>query len=254
MNKRKSVVKERKPLVLVIDDVAEYREKRLPDLLKSLGARVLKAGNLEQAIRVADKHAPQREGADPLDLVVLDMHVPIGAKKLVDADETAGIRFLEAIQVLRAYSLISPRCPVIVFTAYPSYENCVQAMKAGATAYVPKVTVDDDGPERLDTLCRQILGAERVVPVAMDEWKRANLPWVRATFAGRWVSFVPEGAVRNIPLPRGVETAPARHGVVVLHSRSYESLREVILVVRTVCLDLPLLVRIAGELGTPQQG
>ena len=140
------------PLVLVADDDQEFREELIPEALARLSVRVLTAKDVYEALSIAMKQDAQSE--DLPDLIVLDMHMPL------DSDTTE-IAADGGIQFLRACRLAG--CPVVVFTADPSYQNCVGAVQAGAAAYLPKSSHDtyegnqEGGIDHLVAICRRLL-------------------------------------------------------------------------------------------------
>jgi CheY-like chemotaxis protein len=177
----------RSPLILVADDDNEFRTELVPTRLEmELGAETILAENvLEACMAVAEHGGP--EGS--LDLVILDMHMPLHRDE-ARVDDDGGIRFL------RSFGFLG--CPVVVFTAYPSYQNCVLAAQAGAAAYLPKATHDSyHGPEggidQLVAVCKQLLEAPiskgtQVPPNA--DWLNENRDWLGHTFGDQWVAFV----------------------------------------------------------------
>ena len=57
---------------------------------------------------------------------------------------------MDALNIYAKLGLVKEQCRVIVFTAYPSYENCVNAVKAGAYAYIPKLEQPDGSGGGMD--------------------------------------------------------------------------------------------------------
>ncbi len=100
-----------KATILVVED--EDKLRRVLELqLKSAGFDVLQAGTAEDALRFCDQ----------ADLILTDLKLP-------------GMDGLELLTRLRGQS---SRTPVIVMTAFGTIENAVQAMKSGATDFLPK--------------------------------------------------------------------------------------------------------------------
>ena len=206
---------QRKPLILVVDDVPEYRESLLPRLVEAIGCRVCKASNVQEAAIEASRHGPK--SSDPLDLVILDMHLPLDAMSATVAEDDGGIQFLLGYRFYR--------CPVVVFTAYPSYRDCVVAMKAGATDYILKVRVGNEGgPDALREACERILkptqGTEDAIPTR--SWIEENHQWLGARYRGKWVAFVDKALGEHAKLQVDAE----RDGVLLLAGDSYEDVRE----------------------------
>ena len=107
------------PIVLLVEDHAQSRAG-LCLVLEQQGYQVLAAAGGREALRLARR---QR-----VDALVLDIKLP-------DMD---GLAVLDAV-VERV-----PGIPAIVITAYGTMESAVEAMKRGATDYLPK-PIDVDG-------------------------------------------------------------------------------------------------------------
>ena len=207
---------ERQALILLVDDDPEFRLNILPEALSRLDARTLAASDvLSACLIVAEHHA---FSSDPLDLIVLDMNIPLHSG-------TSSTAIAGGINFLRSYELI--RCPVVVFTAYPSFQNCVRSVQAGAQAYLPKMSQDssegrEGGVDHLVETCRRLL-----TPV---EWTEEDRPtdggffareyeWLRQRFVGRWVALVPEAEARVAGL-----TGAEHEGFVVIDTESRDDL------------------------------
>lgn len=107
--------------VLVVDDEANIR-RTLAVCLETRGHRVTEAATGREALGYADRHA--------FDLVFLDLR--LGTE--------SGLDLIPAL--LRS----SPGARVVVLTAYASIETAVEAMKRGASDYIPKPFT----PEQVD--------------------------------------------------------------------------------------------------------
>ncbi|HLK18846.1 MAG TPA: sigma-54 dependent transcriptional regulator [Bryobacteraceae bacterium] len=100
-----------KGTILVVED--EEKLRRVVELqLKGAGFEVDQAGNVEDAMRVADR----------ADVILTDLRLP-------------GVSGLELLANLRRQD---SHTPVIVMTAFGSIETAVEAMKAGAVDFLPK--------------------------------------------------------------------------------------------------------------------
>lgn len=117
---------------LVIDDDAGVRQS-LRMCLEADGARVLGVGSAKAAIEALDRGR--------FDMVFLDLW--LGAKS-----------GLEAIpDILRR----QPGAPILVITAFATFETAVEAMKRGATDYIPKPFT----PDQVRLAARRALDASR---------------------------------------------------------------------------------------------
>ncbi len=100
-----------KHCVLVVEDEAKLR--RVIELqLQSAGYEVDKAGSAEEALRLVDRAS----------LVLTDLKLP-------------GMDGLEFLSLVRRQDA---QVPVVVMTAFGTVENAVEAMKTGATDFLPK--------------------------------------------------------------------------------------------------------------------
>ncbi len=222
----------RSPRILVADDDDEFREEIIPKALERIGAQIIRAKDvLEACLAVAEHVGPRRS----LDVVVLDMHMPLhkGTKKIED---DAGIRFL------RSYGLVT--CPVVVFTAYPSYQNCVLATQAGAAAYLPKAIQDsfhgpEGGVDKLVDTCRRLLLEPQAevtrVPPGKD-WLQENHAWLAETFGGQWVAFVDAAKGRVAGL-----AGEQRGEVLIVSAPSKEELARLVIAKIALLNEIPKL-------------
>ncbi len=136
----------RKPLVLVVEDTEDWRQL-LRLLLEPLDCRLEMCETLDEAFEFADAH--DAESTDPIDLVILDMRVPGEPGKT--ADDVGGIKYL------KRYKYFRPNAPIVVFTAYDSYDACVQAINEGANYYLPKSGEGVDNSQKLLEICKDVL-------------------------------------------------------------------------------------------------
>ncbi|MFQ5845111.1 MAG: sigma-54-dependent transcriptional regulator [Planctomycetota bacterium] len=105
--------------VLVVDDERLIRYS-LRELLAREGYVVHEAADVEEALRVCDRHR--------IDCAVLDQRLPDG----------------EGTGLLATIKELDPDVPVIMMTAYSSIENAVAAMRAGAFTYINKPFDNDE--------------------------------------------------------------------------------------------------------------
>jgi len=107
------------PRILIVDD-----ERSLLDLLQIVlsrsGYEVDTVDNEDDAVR--------RFRADPPDLVLLDLNL-------------GGVGGLEVLKLFKAHD---PLVPVIVITAYSTWDNAVEAMRLGAYDFLKKPFDDND--------------------------------------------------------------------------------------------------------------
>ena len=99
--------------ILVVDD-DPYIQEALGDRLESLGYRVSRASDGQQALELIDHQDPQ--------MVFLDIEMP-------------GMKGLEVLREIRKRE---KDFPVVMITAYGSIDLAVEAMKEGAYDFIPK--------------------------------------------------------------------------------------------------------------------
>ena len=234
-------------VVLVIDDDEEFRDDILPTFVeRKLGARAVTAASIAGGIKQLSEHT--RNTAEPAQLLILDMHMP-ESEAHVNVLADAGLQIMRHIRALREYKLVD--CPIVVFTAYPSYANCVESVKAGADAYVPKYLEKPSDKSALDLLeeaCKTVLKLAAQPGIAMPpskEWLDRNYQWLLTAFPGYWVAFVSEEAARTVAIAGYV----ARDGVALVADDSYEAVRRQLLQVPAVLNELPIrvLLELSGE-------
>jgi CheY-like chemotaxis protein/anti-sigma regulatory factor (Ser/Thr protein kinase) len=119
--------------VLIVDDSLVDRRKAGGLVEDTLAWRVIYADNGKTAMEAIERHRP--------DLVLTDLQMP----------EMNGLEL--AIAVRGKY----PHLPVVLMTAYGSEAIAVQALRGGASSYVPKRSMARDLAETLD----QVLATAR---------------------------------------------------------------------------------------------
>lgn len=124
-----------KPTVLIADDEPSMREN-LVELLHEEGFTILEAKDGTEAIRIAEQQIPS--------VILMDIKMP----------ETDGLR---ALKILKKRH---PKIPVIIFTAFGTNENPIEAMKSGAFDYLEK-------PFDINKLLR-------VIHNAVNEFNKSN--------------------------------------------------------------------------------
>jgi two-component system, response regulator RegA len=105
--------------ILVVDDDLAFRE-RLVRAFRSRGLVARGAADVEAALALAREESPE--------LAVVDLRMP-------------GRSGLELVRELKA---IDPATQVLVLTGYGSIATAVEAMRLGATGYLPKPADADE--------------------------------------------------------------------------------------------------------------
>ena len=203
------------PLILCVDDNEELTAT-LSGLLEKLPARVDVAADGRTALRFL---LSDLRKDDPYALVVLDMWVPPVAGN--EVDKGFGLRVLKRLQEF--YRLLRPETPIIVFTAYPSYDDCVACIQAGAHDYLPKADPDsaNNNMRTLFERCKSILYPDRQVEDPINRYLDRHLDTLIAEHAGGFVALIEEGVARNASIDAEVED-----GFAILTGRSYDEVHD----------------------------
>lgn len=133
--------------LLLVDDDDVFRDVLARALIRR-GFTVLEAANASQAVTVAAEHH--------LDYAVVDLRLP----------DASGLSVVEALHRQRRDMRI------VVLTGYASIATAVEAVKLGATHYLPKPATPD---EILDALRRE--RGDSGTPVAAEPPSVARLEW-----------------------------------------------------------------------------
>jgi NarL family two-component system response regulator LiaR len=142
---------ELKPRILVADDDADTRQI-LHDSLTHWGAEVVVAADGDEALRLAARQ--------PIDIAILDVKMP----------GPAGMELAACLQ------RIIPDACAIIFTAFGTIEQAVDAMKDGAVYYLCKPCPPGRVREVVEDAWRQQLARMRFqVGDRIVDWKRGEV-------------------------------------------------------------------------------
>ena len=108
-----------KPSILIVDDDQAFR-RRLARAFEDRGYDASTGGDYDEAVALARVDSPE--------LAVVDLKMP-------------GRSGLELVQALRA---IDPATKIVVLTGYGSIATAIDAVRLGATYYLPKPADLDD--------------------------------------------------------------------------------------------------------------
>jgi CheY-like chemotaxis protein len=176
------------PSILYIEDMGE-EAKRMQSILKRLPSNVDLAATGDEAIRLIINKAAQQS---VYDLVLLDKRVPRTAGEAVDENFASAAQ--STIQTL--FGLV----PIIIFTAFPSYPDCIDAIRAGAVNYIPKTDplTSANNTEYLFNCCKKLLYPESTkTEDPITRWFQSNLSLLIEKFSGKVVAVIePEYAKR----------------------------------------------------------
>jgi len=232
--------KKHRPTILIVEDHPDW-QKTLEVLFEPLDVQLKIAPNLTQGLEIAEQHAPDSE--NPIDLVILDMRIPVA--KGDQADLVGGIKFLTQ------YQFLSPSVPIIVFTAFEGYDNCVKAIKGGAYYYLPKMDpmTNINNSKRLLEMCKELISREKE-PEAEEhaspdeKWFDKHHHEVRERYPGRYVIFLPATIVA-VQANSSV-SCEELDGVRMLAADSYNKLRSCILQDPALRKYMPIIVFVEG--------
>lgn len=139
--------------LLIVDDDAVFRE-RLARAFQVRGYHVRTAGSHDEALILANEDSPE--------MAVVDLRMP-------------GRSGLEVVRDLKE---VDPSTRVLVLTGYGSIATAVDAVRLGATNYVPKPADADDliaAFERGEKPALQATSQEYEAPsLARAEWEHIN--------------------------------------------------------------------------------
>jgi DNA-binding NtrC family response regulator len=143
----------RKPLVLIVDDDANYR-------------RVVEAALLTDfdVVSAADVESANQKLTLDLSLVLLDLRL----NDAVDADRES-LKLLEALHQSR-------HVPIVIMTAYGDIDTAVEAMKRGASDFIQKARTDARELRKVIANAIEKSRLERRVAELEEEMHRLQ-PW-----------------------------------------------------------------------------
>lgn len=105
--------------LLLVDDSAAFRE-RLARAFRDRGYEVHTAGNYDEAMGVAQEVAP--------DMAVVDLRMP----------------GLSGLSLVRDLKMLHPESRVLVLSGFGSIATAIDAVRLGATNFLPKPADADD--------------------------------------------------------------------------------------------------------------
>ncbi|MGA9522067.1 MAG: response regulator [Myxococcaceae bacterium] len=138
--------------ILVVDD-DEILRNRMCRAFRERGMEVRSAANVDEALAVAQ--------AEPPELAVVDLRMPGRS----------------GIELVRALKELDPATRIVVLTGYGSIATAVEAMRVGATNYLPKPADADDVLKALfpGSEPELALQDEPLAPsLARAEWEHIN--------------------------------------------------------------------------------
>jgi DNA-binding response OmpR family regulator len=142
-----------KPRVLVVDDEADLVELISDTVGKRLGCKLISAKNVAQARKVLE--------SQKVDLLLTDVHLPDG----------------DGISLLQVLHLHQPQAQAIVITGAASMDGAIEALREGASDFVPKPFNAVDLAERVKLAlgrAAEAAKAEKRLNRLRDAVKRLN--------------------------------------------------------------------------------
>ena len=141
------------PSLLIVDDDHVLRE-RLARALRERGYDVHTAATYDEALAVA--------AAEPPEMAVVDLRIPGGS----------------GLDIVSKLKDLDPETKVVVLTGYGSIATAIEAMRIGATHYVPKPADADEilaAFARGDARDSDLTETEFAAPsLARAEWEHIN--------------------------------------------------------------------------------
>ncbi|MCA9122787.1 MAG: response regulator [Planctomycetaceae bacterium] len=139
--------------LLLVDDSAAFRE-RLARAFRDRGYEVHTAGNYDEAMGVAQEVAP--------DMAVVDLRMP----------------GLSGLSLVRDLKMLHPESRVLVLSGFGSIATAIDAVRLGATNFLPKPADADDilaALERGEAEVAEVPETEPETPsLARAEWEHIH--------------------------------------------------------------------------------
>lgn len=168
--------------VLIIEDDEGMRKqlKRVFEVYEDekLKFKVTTAKDVKEA-----EECLKRKG---FDVAIIDMKLP--------ESPTSGVEIVT--KSMEDFRLHSPMILPIIYTAYPSYETCVNAMRSGAWDYIDKNSVDS-----MNKLLQSVKeGLERRYSSETGpdtSWLETHLPEFKKKYGDRFIALIGEEVVAS---------------------------------------------------------
>jgi DNA-binding NtrC family response regulator len=209
--------------VLLAEDDLSVRGS-LKETFLEYGFLVLEAGDIEQALETI---ANQK-----MDAVVLDMRMP---------DHLDGLRLL---RTAFHFGLTNPAVPIIVFTGFESFDNCVESIKAGASDYLPKGKPDVNTLRELVRRCERLIENPQHPGKALDnKWLTTSHTSLTEKFGGKRIAVFTTALSAGSALPGAVEI----NGLSVVAADTFEELRDLVMSNPTVRDSLPFMALVPNN-------
>jgi CheY-like chemotaxis protein len=221
--------KETIPRILYVEDRPEFA-RQVGEKLRTIPAEV-------EVASCGDEMVDRLLSDTRYDLVVLDVKVPRSRGRAEDID--FGVSFL--VEHQGYYQLIPPSIPIIVFTSYPSYPDCVSCVRSGARDYIPR-TDPVSHQSNLSVLadrCSQLLKAD---PIQDTEFG-----WLRE-YQGRLQETIGAPYIAAIPNPKAVEagiTGAVIGGRTLIESESIGDIKRILLSNPVLRWERPRIFKVA---------
>ena len=142
-----------KPRVLVVDDEAELLELISDTVAKGLGCKIIPASSLAEARKALE--------SQKIDLLITDLNLPDG----------------DGMSLLPVLHLHQPTAQAIIITGHASLDGAIEAIREGATDFVPKPFTSVELADRIKkALARASVAAkgEKRLNRLRDAVKRLN--------------------------------------------------------------------------------
>lgn len=227
------------PRVLCVDD-----NKVLCETLAAVmtnGPNPLRMEFAHDGEAAMDSLLDESTSEDPYRLLILDVRVPKVEGDSVD--ERLGINLLYGLlEQQNSLSLLPAGTPIVVYTAFPTYLDCVECVRRGAADYIPKTDLDTDANnvELLDRRCRELAYPVQPAPSEVKIWLDKNRDKLVREYGGGFVGLVRRDL--DVELPIVGDFA-------VLKGETYGEVRHRILSDRVLRWEKPSIINIPERLG-----
>ncbi|MBL8231310.1 MAG: response regulator [Bryobacterales bacterium] len=122
------------------------------------------------------------EKGQKLSLAIVDVYLP-----RADRDRDKPSPF--AVEIIRSHQLLKRGTPIIVITGAPSFQDCVECIKAGAYDYIPKYDPIAN-TANMDALVKECLEIVNPKPDPVAEWVQRNLVELSHSHGGQFLGIM----------------------------------------------------------------
>ncbi len=179
--------------ILIIDDQEKWRKEiiKVFNTQNDFEYELFEASSKEEALQALKNSR--------FDVITIDMRFEIKE----DKDSEGGLKILHFLETLRHWN---PSSVAVVFTAYPSFRNCVEAMRYGAWDYIDKnntfIEYKDDNGRSIPSVQMLLRSVKEGLEHRFSSeagpnslWLQEHLPELVEKYSGKMVAFIGEEVI-----------------------------------------------------------